>query len=153
MNTKNVRTEVLNKSLKIFFKDALRVALRNPAQAYSFIRTLLWLRKAAQLRAGWSEQQVNVPPIIIFSITNKCNLHCKGCYAQSFHEFSDDELTDQQMRGLAREAKELGVSFFVLAGGEPFMRMEILEIMKDYPEIIFLVFTNGLLIDDEMIHH
>ena len=32
--------------------------------------------------------------------------------------------------------------------GEPLVRKEILEITKDYPKILFLVFTNGLLMSD-----
>jgi len=77
---------VLNKALLIFFLNALRIALKNPAQMFSFFRTINWLRKAAKLRAIWKEQDVPVPPIIIFSITNQCNLKCEGCYNQSFHQ-------------------------------------------------------------------
>jgi len=142
---------VLNKALRVFFLDALRVALKNPSQVYSFFRTIIWLRKAAKLRAGWKEQDVLVPPIIIFSITNQCNLHCKGCYNQSFHHSTNGELSEEKLRSITDEARGLGVSFFVIAGGEPFMRPEFTDIMKDYPEIIFLVFTNGLLINDRMI--
>ncbi len=29
----------LNRALRIFFQDALRVALKNPSQAFSFLRT------------------------------------------------------------------------------------------------------------------
>lgn len=141
----------LNKALRIFFTDALRIAIKSPAQAFSFFRTLNWMRKAAHRRAHWKEMNVVVPPIIIFSITNRCNLQCKGCYNQSFHHANDGELSDEKLRDITHEAKELGVSFFVIAGGEPFMRPEFTEIMKNYPEIIFLVFTNGLLIHDEMI--
>ena len=143
---------VLNKALLIFFLNALRIALKNPAQMFSFFRTINWLRKAAKLRAIWKEQDVPVPPIIIFSITNQCNLKCEGCYNQSFHHSTDGELGEEKLRNITDEAKELGVSFFVIAGGEPFMRPEFTEIMKDYPEIIFLVFTNGLLIKDELIN-
>jgi len=39
----------------------------------------------------------------------------------------------------------------VLAGGEPLVRQEILDITRDFPEIICLVFTNGLLIDDDLL--
>jgi MoaA/NifB/PqqE/SkfB family radical SAM enzyme len=142
---------VLNKALRVFFFDALRIALKNPAQVFSFFRTINWMRKAAQLRANWKEQEILVPPIIIFSITNKCNLRCKGCYNQSFHHSTNGELSEKQLRNITQEARELGVSFFVIAGGEPLMRPEFTEIMIDYPEIIFLVFTNGLLINDDMI--
>ncbi len=145
-------TVVLNKALLVFFLDALRIALKNPSQVYSFFRTINWLRKAAKLRENWKNEGIEVPPIIIFSITNQCNLQCKGCYAQSFHRSLNGELSDERLRNITKEAKELGVSFFVIAGGEPFMRPEFTEIMKDNPEIIFLVFTNGLLISDEMIN-
>ncbi|MBN1351167.1 radical SAM protein [candidate division KSB1 bacterium] len=125
--------------------------MRNPSQAFSFIRTLGWLARAAHRRSTWKRRDVTVPPIIIFSVTNKCNLHCKGCYAQSFHSATEDELSAQKLREITEEAEQLGVSFFVLAGGEPFMRPEIMDIMNAYPQIIFLVFTNGLLIDDALI--
>ncbi len=141
----------LNRGLKVFFKDALRIALRNPLQAFSFIRTLKWLKQSARLRSQWMEQGVHVPPIIIFSITNECNLACQGCYARSFHQKTNRELSDSEMRGIVEQAEELGVSFFVIAGGEPFVRPEIVRIMKDFPKMIFLVFTNGVLIDEEMI--
>lgn len=149
-NSKNA--VVLNKALLVFFLDALRIALKNPSQVYSFFRTINWLRKAAKLRENWKKEGIEVPPIIIFSITNQCNLQCKGCYAQSFHRSLNSELSNERLRRITEEAKELGVSFFVIAGGEPFMRPEFTEIMKDNPEIIFLVFTNGLLISDEMIN-
>lgn len=139
--------KTLNKSLRIFFSNALRITMKNPSQAFSFVRTLKWLTRAARIRKKWIQQNVPVCPIIIFSITNKCNLRCKGCYAQSFHEDVGGELSDERLRTITEEAKELGVSFFVLAGGEPFMRKAMIDIMEEHPEIIFLVFTNGLLID------
>lgn len=151
MSKANQNSIVLNKALRVFFGDALRIALKNPAQVLSFFKTINWLRKAAKLRSVWKEQEIQVPPIIIFSITNQCNLKCAGCYNQSFHHSTDGELSKEQLRSITGEAKEIGVSFFVIAGGEPFMRPEFTEIMKSHPEIIFLVFTNGLLISDELI--
>jgi MoaA/NifB/PqqE/SkfB family radical SAM enzyme len=142
---------ILNQSLRIFFRDAVRVALRNPRQALSFFRSLVWLKKSADMRKEWNRKGYLVPPILIFSITNQCNLSCPGCYNQSFHESDGNELSDDKLWRLAEEAKELGVSFFVIAGGEPFLRPVLLDIMKAYPEIIFFVFTNGTLIDDDII--
>jgi hypothetical protein len=34
--------KVLNESLKVFFKDSLRVTLKDPKQAYFFLRTTRW---------------------------------------------------------------------------------------------------------------
>lgn len=140
----------LNRSLLVFFRDALRVAIKNPGQAWAFLRTLNWLRKAAKKRAQWREQGITVPPIIIFSITNECNLDCEGCYAKALYSSSENELNDEELERIVGEASGLGVSFFVVAGGEPFMRQALLNITVKYPEMIFLVFTNGLLIDDSV---
>ena len=49
------------------------------------------------------------------------------------------------------EADELGVSFFVIAGGEPLTRPEIVDIARDFPHIVFLLVTNGLLLDATLI--
>jgi len=142
---------VLNDSLNVFFRDALRISITNPKQALFFLRTVRWQRKAAQLRSNWIDKGVNVPPIMIFSITDRCNLHCKGCYNQALRSSSRDELSKEEVRNLFNEANQLGISFIVLAGGEPLVRKEILDITKDFREIIFLVFTNGLLIDEKFV--
>jgi MoaA/NifB/PqqE/SkfB family radical SAM enzyme len=39
----------------------------------------------------------------------------------------------------------------MLAGGEPFLRSEILDITADFPRLIFPIFTNGTLLDDSML--
>ncbi|UCH50747.1 MAG: radical SAM protein, partial [Chloroflexota bacterium] len=142
--------KVLNESLSVFFKDALRVTLKDPKQAYFFLRTARWQQKAARVRAKLEREGIHVPPIMIFSITNMCNLHCKGCYNQTLQRSPQAEISEDKIRGIFGEARELGISFMVLAGGEPLVRQEILDITKDYPEIICLVFTNGLLIDDDL---
>ncbi len=59
-------------------------------------------------------------------------------------------MSEEKLRSILTEAKELGISFMVIAGGEPLVRLEILDIIKEFPEIIFLVFTNGLLIDEKL---
>jgi MoaA/NifB/PqqE/SkfB family radical SAM enzyme len=149
-NGSNFR-KVLNQALNIFLKDALRVAITNPLQAYSFVRTLRWQQKAARVRSKLKQEGIHVPPIMIFSITNRCNLHCKGCYHQALDRSSQPEMSEDKLRSVFVEAKELGISFMVLAGGEPLVRREILDITKNFPETIFLVFTNGLLIDDDLL--
>ena len=143
--------KILNKSLGIFFKDALKATLRNPIQAYYFLRTVKWQKKAAQVRSGWEQQGIHVPPIMIFSITNRCNLQCTGCYNQALRSSPQEEMSEEKLKSVIAEAKDLGISFIVIGGGEPLIRKEISDITQDFPEIIFLVFTNGLLIDDDLL--
>jgi hypothetical protein len=50
--------KVLNDSLRIFFKDAVRVSLKSPSQARFFLRTVKWQKKAARLRSRWMREGV-----------------------------------------------------------------------------------------------
>jgi len=65
-------TSRLNRGLRIFFSEFVRVSLRRPAQAAFFARTILWQGRAARRRARVAREGVHVPPIVIFSITNGC---------------------------------------------------------------------------------
>ncbi len=152
MEHDNYYVQLLNDSLRVFFKDAVRVTLRRPSQAFHFLQTVRWQKRAVRRRSYWAEQGIHVPPIIIFSVTNRCNLHCKGCYAQALNRTSQDEMDDPTLERIIAEAHDLGTSFFVLAGGEPLVRRNILDITERFPDIIFLIFTNGLLIDDAMLN-
>ena len=143
--------KIMNESLSVFFKDALRISLKDPGQAYYFLQTIKRQRKAAQLRQKLAREGVNVPPIILFSVTDRCNLHCRGCYHQALHRSSSPEMSEEKIRNVLAQARELGISFVVLAGGEPLVRREIIKITADFPEIIFLVFTNGTLLDDDLL--
>ena len=141
--------KVLNDSLSVFLKDAVRVAITRPSQAYHFFKIVRWQKQAAKTRADWEEKGVHIPPIIIYSITNRCNLNCKGCFHWALHEASDIEMSDEKLRSTIAEAKDIGVSIVVIGGGEPMMRPKIIDIIGEYQEVIFLVFTNGLLLDEE----
>ena len=143
--------KILNDSLGVFFKDAVRIALTSPSQSIFFLRTLRWQKEAAKKRSDWEHQGVHVPPILVISVTSQCNLNCEGCYHHALRNSTSAEMSDERIERLFEEAKELGISFIVLAGGEPLMRPKILELTKKYPEIMFLMFTNGLLITDALL--
>lgn len=151
MSSTNAATAALNRGLRIFFSEFVRVSLSRPSQAVFFGRTVLRQMKAARLRSAWAAEGITVPPIAIFSITNKCNLRCKGCYAQAIRGDAPDELSAGELRDIVVQADALGVSFFVIAGGEPLTRPEIMDITGEFPHIIFLVITNGLLLDSPTI--
>lgn len=140
----------LNKALRIFFKDAVTVSVKNPSQALFFFQTVRNQQRASRIRAKYAKEGLQVPPIMIMSITNRCNLHCKGCYHQALRDVTKAEMSEEKLRSVIREAHDLGTSFMVLAGGEPLVRRDILDITRDFPDIIFLMFTNGLLITDDI---
>ncbi len=63
----------LNWGLRIFFSQMVRVSLRRPAQAAFFARTVVWQTQAARRRARAAREGTHVPPIAVFSITNRCS--------------------------------------------------------------------------------
>jgi len=65
-------TTRLNLAFRIFFSEFVWVSLRRPSQAAFFARTILWRGRAARRRAVEARAGITVPPIAIFSITNRC---------------------------------------------------------------------------------
>jgi MoaA/NifB/PqqE/SkfB family radical SAM enzyme len=59
------------------------------------------------------------------------------------------QLTAEKWKDIFTEAKDLGISFILLAGGEPTMRRDVIEMAGNIPEIIFPIFTNGTLLDEQ----
>jgi len=143
----------LNTAIRSYLKDAVRITLKDPSQARFFLRMLRSQREAAQTRQQWGIEGLHVPPFLIVSVTNRCNLQCKGCYAQAHAQNRPlgAELSEDKLRSVIAEARELGISAILLAGGEPFVRRELIIITRDFPEIIFPVVTNGTLLDDTLI--
>ncbi len=94
-------------------------------------------------------ENLTVPPIMILSITNDCNLSCAGCYACAQDRAKKDELTIGEIERVIREASDIGVAIVMVAGGEPLMKKGILDVLGKFENLMFVVFTNGLLIRDE----
>jgi len=132
-------------------RTAARITFHDPRFAARALRLLLRQRRAAQVRDRHEAAGTHVPPFVIYSITDRCNLDCEGCYAKLLHRHDRPEVPDERVRGILREARDLGVSLMLLAGGEPLLRKHLLDITAEFPEILFLLFTNGSLIDDAVI--
>lgn len=107
---------------------------------YSFIFALSCKHKA-DIRHINEANDCHVPPFLIASITTKCNLHCKGCYARENKLCSDSidngQLTKESWNRIFSEADEMGVSFILLAGGKPLMRKDVIECATEYSGILF----------------
>jgi len=137
-------------SLFDVFRTAARITMRDPGFAMRALRLMRRQQKAARVRERWEASGTHVPPFAIYSTTARCNLRCAGCYANILHISDRNELTDARTRALLREAVDLGVSVMLLAGGEPLLRERMLELTAAAPEILFLLFTNGTLLDTEV---
>lgn len=98
------------------------------------------------------EKHLTVPPIMIISVTNACNLKCTGCYANAQDRDFNREMSIENIDRIIKEGIDLGVGIIMIAGGEPLMKEGLLSIIKKYKQTIFIMFTNGLLITDGLMN-
>ena len=150
--TKKQSTELaFEASIFDTLKLAARILFYDPRFAIRALRLLSRQQKAAKVRKAHKAKGTHVPPFSIFSITGKCNLSCLGCYANVLHRSARPEMSNERISQLLSEARDLGVSIMLIAGGEPFLREGLLDLTAETPEILFLLFTNATLLDDTAI--
>lgn len=87
------------------------------------------------------------PFLLVVSPTMRCNLRCYGCYAGSYEW--GEELSFETLDRLMTEAKELGIHFITVSGGEPFIRRDLMTLFEKHNDIAFHVYTNGTLINED----
>ncbi len=127
-----------------------RFLLKRPAYIPAFARIAAHIKKANKMRATLAHKEnLVVPPVLIISVTNECNLACTGCYACHQDRDKSAEMNTAQIERVVDEAKALGVSIVMIAGGEPLLKPGILKLPQAHPELLFVMFTNGLLLHNE----
>lgn len=84
------------------------------------------------------------PVVMVISPTMRCNLKCTGCYSANYDK--QDAIDTATFDRILCEAKEMGIHFIVVSGGEPYMRADLLEMFARHQDILFMTYTNGVLI-------
>ncbi len=90
-------------------------------------------------------------PVVVWNMTQQCNLKCIHCYAHAKARQTDDELTTAEGKALIDDLAAIGTPVILFSGGEPMMR-------RDLPELAgyavnkgmrAVISTNGTLITPE----
>ncbi len=140
----------LSEGIENFMKDVVRATLKNPRESAFMLRFAAASAAASQKRKTAEKTGEHIPSFLIASITSKCNLHCAGCYSRCNHATVDEapvsQLTGEEWLKIFGEAEELGISFILLAGGEPMLHRDIIEAAGKRPNILLPIFTNGTFI-------
>ena len=139
--------EYMTRGVERVVSDAVRATLKNPKESAYMAKFALVSKAASKKRAKMEAEGEHIPPFLIASITSSCNLHCAGCYSRCNNATEDaepvDQLTDSDWSNIFEEADDLGVSFILLAGGEPLLRKGVIEAAGKKQNILFPIFTNG----------
>ena len=146
--------EYLSKGVENIVSEILKATLHNPKETLFLTKYAVDSRNARKIRQQSEAAGEHIPPFLIASITTMCNLHCKGCYARANHNCCDDAekqsmlLSAEKWGELFTQAEELGIGFILLAGGEPFLRTDVLREAAKHRKILFPVFTNGTMFSE-----
>lgn len=92
-------------------------------------------------------RQLGIPVAGNFELTARCNFNCPMCYVHQTPEqiaaSGRRELTAQQWLSIAREAKDMGMIFVLLTGGEPLVRKDFFEIYDGMKKMGLMISINS----------
>jgi len=92
-----------------------------------------------------------IPYIVSWNVTQRCNLSCPHCYIDACSA-TDNELSTEEARFVIDELSYLNKHLMlVLSGGEPMLRQDIFHIVEYASEagIIVVMGSNGTLLTEE----
>jgi MoaA/NifB/PqqE/SkfB family radical SAM enzyme len=95
-----------------------------------------------------------IPISAAFELTGRCNFNCKMCYVCHRPDDKtavDTELSAHEWIETGRQARDAGLFFLTLTGGEVFLRNDFFQIYRAFSEMGFrlTIYTNGSLITRE----
>ena len=100
--------------------------------------------------------QAGIPLSGTFELTPCCNMACKMCYVRLTRQQQESIAplrTAEEWISLGQRAKEQGMLYLLLTGGEPFLRPDFKQILSALHKmgLIISINTNGTLIDEETV--
>ena len=91
---------------------------------------------------------ITPPNHLVMSPTMKCNLKCYGCYAWQYSK--NEDLPYDVCNRVIKEANDIGIYFFVITGGEPFVWNNLFDFLERHNDSFFQIYTNGTAINDSV---
>ena len=114
-------------------------------------KTSAQIKRALTLKCA----KVGIPVSGTFELTPRCNLGCRMCYVRLTPEQMAPigrERTAAEWLAFAKEAKDAGMVFLLLTGGEPTLREDFIEIYEGLAQmgLSISINTNGTMFDDKL---
>lgn len=147
---KNVERSLSHIILKMLFR-VVKYTISQPITSLNIAKMAIHQYRFSMLRKKHEAYDLTIPPFLIYSVTKKCNLNCKGCYAKINQAPIGKELNTAQVKSIFTQSENLGIGIIMIAVGEPFTRIDVISLCKDFPKLLFPIFTNGLLLNTEVI--
>ncbi len=118
------------------------------ARAFPVARRHRPLRKKIGLMRSFLSRH---PMWVAWQVTYRCNLKCSFCNYWQSPSSPEEELTIEQFRLGSRNLARMGASLVSLAGGEPLVRDDIVDIVSAVGDYHFpFITTNGWNADERL---
>jgi len=90
-------------------------------------------------------------PVVVWNCTQRCNLKCVHCYAQSEDRNYPGEMSTEEAKVMIDDLAEFGAPVLLFSGGEPTIRKDLVELMHHAKSkgMRVVISTNGTLITAE----
>jgi len=109
-------------------------------------------RRSGDLPSHLLQFSIDKRPVVVWNITNRCNLKCRHCYAHAKARPDDNELSTAEGRQLIDDLAAYKAPVLLFSGGEPLMREDLPELAEYAVKkgMRAVISTNGTLIDRDM---
>ena len=108
-------------------------------------------RESGQLPSHLLQFSKDKKPVVVWNMTQRCNLKCVHCYAHALDEKGVDDINTEQAKALIDDLAAYGSPVMLFSGGEPLVRADLPELAKYAVSkgMRAVISTNGTLITRE----
>ena len=112
---------------------------------------LRYERHSGKLPSHLLQFSADKKPVVVWNITQRCNLKCVHCYAHAKDMAFKDELTTEEGKAVIDDLAAFGSPVILFSGGEPLMRKDLPELAEHAVKkgMRAVISTNGTLITAE----
>jgi len=108
-------------------------------------------RRSSELPSHLLQFSQDKKPVVVWNVTQACNLNCIHCYARAVNHTNEKEITHDQGLALIDDLASFGVPVILFSGGEPLMRPDLVELARYAVQsgMRAVISTNGTLISKD----
>lgn len=106
-------------------------------------------RHSSQLPSHLLQFAKDKKPVVVWNMTQRCNLKCVHCYAHAVEPSSHkDPISTDQAKAIIDDLAKFGAPVMLFSGGEPLVREDLVELAKYATSkgMRAVISTNGTLI-------
>ena len=108
-------------------------------------------RESGKLPSHLLQFSADKKPVVVWNMTQRCNLKCVHCYAHALEENGTDDISTTQAKALIDDLSSFGAPVMLFSGGEPLVRKDLVELAHYATSkgMRAVISTNGTLITKE----